>query len=429
MSDAGLPSQEQSPQGISAPFAVETPAPTLLDSPSKGQPVRPIHLLVLGGLSALAPLSTDMYLPALPVLSAELNATMPQAQVTLSAGILGLAVGQVFAGPASDALGRRRPLLIGLAAFALASLLCTIAPTIAMLTLLRFVQGFAGAAGIAIALAIVTDLYAGNTRARFYSLLTQISGIAPIIAPLIGSQLLGFTSWRGIFVTLSLIGIILVAGTVAGLGETLPQDRRQKSGLRTTLRTFVSLLSDRRFLGYTFAAAFAFAAGISYISSSPFILQQIYGLSPQTLGLVFAVNALGIVFAAQINTRLVGAIAPQRLLLWGGILIATSGVALLVSALLDIGLAGILPSLFFMTSSFGLIVPNATTLALAGTSTAGSASGLLGVLQLLVGALAAPLVGVGGTESVLPLAIAIFIFGLATLSTTIISGRSVEVSA
>ena len=163
-----------------------------------------------------------MYLPALPALSGELGATMAQTQLTLSAGILGLALGQVIAGPSSDALGRRRPLLIGMAAFALASLLCIIAPSVAALTVLRFVQGVAGAAGIAIALAIVSDLYAGSIQARVFSLLMLVSGLAPIIAPVIGSQLLAFTSWHGIFVSLALIGIVLLLAVTFGLGETLP---------------------------------------------------------------------------------------------------------------------------------------------------------------------------------------------------------------
>src|SRR4051812_31041032 len=184
-----------------------TPA---IASEARSTPLRALHVLILGGLSALGPLSTDMYLPALPALSRELGATMSQTQLTLSTGILGLSLGQVIAGPGSDALGRRRPLLIGVAAFALASLLCIIAPSIAVLTVLRFIQGVAGAAGIAIALAIVSDLYVGSVQARVFSLLTLVSGLAPIIAPVIGSQLLALTSWRGIFLLLGLIGVLLL---------------------------------------------------------------------------------------------------------------------------------------------------------------------------------------------------------------------------
>jgi DHA1 family bicyclomycin/chloramphenicol resistance-like MFS transporter len=378
-------------------------------------PIRALHVLILGGLSAIGPLSTDMYLPALPTLSHELGASMAQTQLTLSAGILGLSLGQVIAGPSSDALGRRRPLLIGLAIFALASLLCIIAPSIAVLTVLRFVQGVAGAAGIAIALAIVSDLYAGVAQARVFALLMLVSGLAPIVAPVVGSQLLTFTSWRGIFVALALIGAVLLFAASFGLGETLPAGRRQSGGIAASGRALRDLLTDRRFLGYAVASGMAFAAGIVYISVSPFILQNIYGISPQQIGILFGINALGLVIMAQIGGRLVGRVAPQTLLAWGIAALATGGTALLVVVLSGIGLAGVLPSLFLIVASLGLIAPNATALALAGTQTAGSAAALLGVLQFSIGAVAAPLVGMGGTTTAVPMAAAIAAFGIATL--------------
>src|SRR5215212_411713 len=219
----------------------------------RATPIRALHVLILGGLSAIGPLSTDMYLPALPALSHELPSTVSQAQLTLSAGILGLSLGQVLAGPSSDALGRRRPLLIGLVAFALASLLCIIAPSVEVLTVLRFVQGVAGAAGIAIGLAIVSDMYAGSVQARVFSLLMLVSGLAPIIAPVIGSQLLAFTSWRGIFVILALIGIVLLLSVTFGLDETLPAARRQSGGLSASLRAFGDLLLWRLAANYRHA--------------------------------------------------------------------------------------------------------------------------------------------------------------------------------
>jgi DHA1 family bicyclomycin/chloramphenicol resistance-like MFS transporter len=386
-------------------------------------PIRPFHVLILGGLSALGPLSTDMYLPALPALSRDLGATMSQTQMTLSAGILGLALGQVIAGPSSDALGRRRPLLIGLAAFAVASLLCIVAPSAAVLTVLRFVQGVSGAAGIVIALAIVSDLYSGTGQARLFALLMQVSGLAPIIAPVMGSQLLNFTSWRGVFVTLALIGVGLFAAIAFRLAETLPAERRQSGGISASSRAFRDLLGERRFVGYALSSGFAFAAGIVYISVSPFILQNIYGVSPQLLGLVFGVNALGLVFMAQVSSRLVGRISAQRLLNWGVVASAGGGTALLVVVLSGIGLAGVLPSLFVIVASLGLIAPNATALALSNTRTAGSASALLGVLQLSIGAVTAPLVGLGGSTTAVPMAAFIAAFGLAALVTFIVLCR------
>lgn len=380
-------------------------------------PIGALQLLILGGLSALGPLSTDMYLPALPALGQELGATIAQTQLTLTAGILGLALGQVVAGPSSDALGRRRPLLIGLAAFALSSLLGVVAPSVGTLTLLRFVQGVTGAAGIVIALAVVSDLYAGVAQARLYALLTQVSGLAPIIAPVIGSQLLTFTSWRGIFVALALMGVGLWIGAASSLRETLPVQRRQRGGIAATLRGLRSLLGDRRYIGFALSAGFAFAAGIVYISSSPFILQNLYEVSPQFMGGVFAVNALGLVLMAQVSSRLVGRFSPHTLLGWGVASIAIGGVSLLLIAVSGIGLIGLLVSLFVIVSSLGLIAPNATALALSNTPTAGSAAALLGVLQFSIGAVIAPVVGMAGDESAVPMATAIAGFGFATLVT------------
>jgi MFS transporter, DHA1 family, multidrug resistance protein len=389
----------------------------LLDGAERTTPIRALHVLVLGGLSALGPLSTDMYLPALPALSRELGTGMAQTQLTLSAGILGLSLGQVIAGPSSDALGRRRPLLVGMAAFALASLLCIIAPSVAVLTVLRFIQGLAGAAGIAIALAMVSDLYAGTVQARVFALLMLVSGLAPIIAPLLGSQLLAFTSWRGIFVLLAVIGVLLLLAVAFGLGETLPPARRQRGGLAASLRSFRDLLLNGRFVGYALASGLAFAAGIVYISISPFVLQNIYGVSTQLTGMVFGINALGLVIAAQISGKLVGRVPAQTLLSWGVALLAIGGLALLVVVLIGIGLAGMLPALFVVVASLGLIAPNATALALADTKMAGSAAALLGVLQFSIGALAAPLVGLAGTATAAPMAAAIATFGIATLVT------------
>lgn len=381
----------------------------------RSTPVRALHVLILGGLSALGPLSTDMYLPALPTISQELGGGMAQTQLTLSAGILGLALGQIVSGPSSDAYGRRGPLLVGMLAFALASLLCTVAPSVNILIALRFVQGVAGAAGIAIALAVVSDLYAGAAQSRMFSLLMQVSGIAPIIAPIIGSQLLAFSSWRGVFVALAVIGVMLLLAVGFGLGESLPEQRHQRGGIAAMLQIFRGLLGDRRFVGYALSSGFAFAAGISYISSSPFILQGLYGVSEQQLGWVFGVNALGIVLMAQVSGRLAGRVSPQTLLMWGAAAMALGGVGLLLVAFAGVGLVGILPLLFVVVASLGLIAPNATALALAGTRNAGSASALLGVLQLTIGAVAAPLVGLGGTASALPMAVAIAVFGIAAL--------------
>jgi DHA1 family bicyclomycin/chloramphenicol resistance-like MFS transporter len=381
-------------------------------------------IIILGALSAFGPLSTDMYLPSLPSLGHDFSTGAAQAQLTLSTCFLGLAIGQIIAGPLSDALGRYRPLLVGLAAFTLTSFLCTIAPSIYMLFLLRFVLGLGGAAGIVIARAIVRDLYEGTELARFFSLLLLVNGLAPILAPVSGGALLRFTSWRGIFVVLTIIGILLFLAAALGLKETLPSEGRQSRGIGSTLKTFRQLLTTRTFVGYALSCGLGYAAMFAYISGSSFVLQGIYGLSPQLFSVAFAVNALGIMLAGQINGRLVGRVSPKRLLAVGLSISATGGVLLLLVAFSRIGLVGVLPALFLVVASVGIIGPNATSLALAGLpSVAGSASALLGVLQFSLGALVSPLVGAFGVGTALPMAAVIAILGISALITFVVLGK------
>ncbi len=429
MSTRNFSSKQQSYQEATLSPSAEGTEQMVPESKDTSTPIRALHVLILGGLGAIGPLSNDMYLPSLPAVSHDLSATMSQTQITLSVCILGLALGQVIAGPISDALGRRRPLLTGIVVFALASLLCGVTHSIAALIVLRFVQGVAGAAGIAITLAIASDLYIGIVRARFFSLLMLINGLAPMVAPILGSQLLTFTSWRGIFVVLALIGVVLLSASAFGLGETLPLDRRQSGGISASLSAFRVLLAGRRFVGYALSCGFAFAACIVYYSVSPFILQNIYGLSPQLFGILFGANALGLAIMAQVNGRLVRRVPSQKLLTWGVAVMALGGAAFLVVVPSGIGLVGLLASFFVMATSLGLIVPNATTLALTNTWTAGSASALLGVLQFSIGAVVAPLVGLGGTTTAVPMAGVIAALGIATLVTFLVFCRPAQAHA
>jgi DHA1 family bicyclomycin/chloramphenicol resistance-like MFS transporter len=250
-------------------------------------------VVLLGALSAFGPLSMDMYLPGLPSMARDLSAPAWAAQLTITTSMLGLAGGQLVAGPISDALGRRRPLLTGVAAYAAASLLCALAPNIWILLFLRLVQGAAGAAGIVIARAIVRDLHEGIAAARVFALLMLVSGLAPILAPVVGGQLLHVTDWRGIFVALAGIGAVLVLAAWWALGETLAPRARHGGGLAATLSVFGGLVRDRAFLGYTLAMGLSFGAMAAYIAGSPFVLQNIYGVSPQLFSLLFALNAVG----------------------------------------------------------------------------------------------------------------------------------------
>jgi DHA1 family bicyclomycin/chloramphenicol resistance-like MFS transporter len=389
------------------------PASGLPSGPTRSRGATARLILILGALSAFAPLSIDMYLPALPALAADLRGSASEIQLTLTACFVGLALGQIVAGPLSDAYGRRRPLLVGLAAFAVASLLCAASPNVATLIALRVVQGAAGAAGIVISRAVVRDLFEGIELARFYALTLLVNGAAPILAPIVGGLILLVTSWRGTFLVLAVIGVGLFLAAAFGLEESLPPPARRRGGIAGTVRTFRDVAHDRMFVGYALAGGLALAAMFAYIAGSPFVVETIYGQSPQVFSLVFGTNALGIVVAGQLSALLVERTGPRKLVA-AGLAASASGALLLLGAVVaGVGLVGILPGFFLVTASIGLILPNTTALALADHGhRAGSALALLGALQYVVGAIVAPLVGIAGTGSALPMAIVIVTLSL-----------------
>jgi MFS transporter, DHA1 family, multidrug resistance protein len=379
--------------------------------------VRRVQLvLLLGLLTAFGPIAVDMYLPALPQLTHELDIGASAAQLTLASCLAGVAIGQLVSGPLSDRFGRRAPLLVGVAIFVAASLACAAAPTAAALIALRFIQGLGAGAGIAIARAVARDLTTGDALARFLSLLMLMNGLAPILAPVIGAQLLRVTSWHGIFVVLAAIGAVALLGVIFVLHETLPPDERQPGGFADVRATTKELLGDHAFVGYLLVLAFSTGAMFAYIAGSSFVIEDIHGGSPQLYGAIFALNGIGIVGASQLNRRLLRRHSALTLLGAGVVASACGGFALLAVVVAGIGLAGIIPSFFVLVASIGMIIPNATALALAPHArVAGSASGLIGIFQFTVGALAAPLVGVAGTDSAYPMAIVIALLGGASL--------------
>jgi DHA1 family bicyclomycin/chloramphenicol resistance-like MFS transporter len=381
-------------------------------------------VLILGGLAAFAPLSFDMYLPAFPELATDFGTSASAIQLTLTSCLVGVAVGQLVFGSLSDARGRRGPLLVGLAIYTVASALCALAPDALTLAGLRFAQGFAAGAAVVASRAVVRDLHSGTAAARFFSSLMLVNGLAPVLAPSIGSAVLEVTTWEGIFLVLAATGVLLVAAVALGLPETLPRERRREAGLRRVLAGFGEPLHDRWFVGHALALGLAVSGVFAYIAGSSFVLQDVYGLSPRAFALVFGVNGLGIIVCGQLNRLLLRWTEPRRILLAGLGACAVAGVGVLVAIVADAPLGLVLAPLFVGVATIGFVMPNATALALTNhPHVAGSASALLGTTQFAIAAVVAPLVGIAGRDTALPLGIALAVLGAAALVTGIVVPR------
>jgi DHA1 family bicyclomycin/chloramphenicol resistance-like MFS transporter len=363
-------------------------------------------VVVLGLLTMFGPLSLDLYLPALPQLADDLGASASAAQLSITACLVGLAVGQLVAGPLSDRLGRRRPLMVGLLAYLLASVACALAPSVTVLVVLRLIQGLAGAAGIVISRAIARDLYSGRELMIFFSRLLLIAGLAPVIAPILGGQLSRVMSWRGIFGVLAVFGAVLLLAGWLGLRETLPPERRIVGRFRRTLQGYNTLVHDRFFVGCALSSGLAGASMFAYIAGSTFVLQRIYGMSPQGFSLVFGCISLGLVAAAQGGARLALVWPLTRVLALGLTINLSGATALLVTVITGLPLGALIGALVIMVCAVGLIFPTANALAMADyPDLAGTASSLQGLSQFMFGAVAAPLVGIAGEHTALPLGI------------------------
>jgi MFS transporter, DHA1 family, multidrug resistance protein len=363
-------------------------------------------VVVLGGLTMFGPLSLDLYLPALPQLADDLNASASAAQLSITACLIGLAVGQLVAGPLSDRLGRKRPLMIGLVAYLLASVACALAPSVTVLIVLRLIQGLGGAAGIVISRAIARDLYSGSALMIFFSRLLLVAGLAPVLAPILGGQLSRIMSWRGIFGVLAGFGAVLLLAGWFGLNETLPPERRVVGGFRRTLQGYNRLLHDRFFVGCALSSGLAGATLFAYIAGSTFVLQKIYGMSPQGFSFVFGGISLGLVAAAQAGARIAIVWPLTRVLALGLIINLLGAASLLVTVISGLPMGVLIGALVVMVCAVGLIFPTANALAMADyPDLAGTASSLQGLSQFLFGAIAAPIVGIAGDQTALPLGI------------------------
>lgn len=364
-------------------------------------------IAVLGALTAVAPLATDMYVPGFPQMGSSLNAGDSAVQLSMTAFLAGMVLGQIVIGPLSDGLGRRRLLLSGTSAFAVLTLLCAVAPSIQVLVAARFLEGAAGAAGMVLARAVITDWFHGADIPRYFSLLSLVLGVAPVAAPVIGGAILSVSTWRAVFLVLAAVGALLVLAVLAEVPESLPPDRRHTGGLGSTFRVMGGLLGRRPFLGYVLTLAFGSGALFAYIAGSSFVFENVYGVSATRYSLVFAVNAIGMLLAGAAFGVLARRVRMNTLLT-AGVAIAVAGVIaqVVLIATVGAGLTGTWICLFVTLAGIGMIFPAAMSLGQTlGREAPGAASAVMGGTQFLLGALASPLVGLFGTGSATPMAV------------------------
>jgi DHA1 family bicyclomycin/chloramphenicol resistance-like MFS transporter len=363
-------------------------------------------IMLIGTMTALGPLCIDMYIPSLPVIGRQLEASPSAVQLSITACLIGLALGQIVIGTVSDSIGRRRPLLGGLMLFVVASLACSLAPNIASLVGLRFAQGFGGAAGIVVGRAIVRDTYCGHHLARFFSLLVLVTGLGPLVAPQVGAALLHLGSWRLLFMFLAVVGAAIVALAAGQIPETLPVAWRTSARLTEILRSMGRIATDRRFALVALTGGFAIGALFAYVAGSAFVLETVYGLSPQAYSMTFTMNAVILIAASQVSARLVHRVGAPRLLRAGVTMLAAASLCYLGLALAGRPpLPAVLACFLVAVGSNGFIGPNSITIALTNfPRAAGTASALVGVIQFSFGALTAPLAGLGGEHDIMPMA-------------------------
>ncbi|GAB3712814.1 multidrug effflux MFS transporter [Nocardiopsis nanhaiensis] len=376
-------------------------------------------VLVLGVLTATGPLATDMYLPAFPQITQELGATEGQIGLTLTAIMLGLAVGQLIIGPMSDAWGRRGPLLVGVALFTVTSVLCVFVPNVTVFVVLRFVQGVAGAAGAVVARAVVRDLFQGDDAVRFFSRLALVMMLAPLLAPLVGAQLLLVGPWQLSFWVLAAMSALSFVLVLLWLPESLPREARRSQGPRQLATTVLALVRNPRFVGPVLTLGLSFGMLFTYVSAFSFVSQQEFGVSPQTYAWLFALNALASMAGTQGNGLLVGRIDTPRRLFMGLVLALAAVLVLLVLALAGVAQLWMVSALLaVMMFSVGFIMPNATVSALDGqpVAVAGTASALMGSLQFALGGSVAAMAGLTPSGEASLVSMAVVMVSVAALS-------------
>lgn len=371
-----------------------------------GPPAAPFHpsvrfVALMGLIAALGAVSTDMYLPSLPQVAADLDTTAAAAAFTISGVLIGAALGQLLMGPLSDRFGRRRPALVGIAVHVVASLLCMVVPSIESLIVLRMLQGIGNSAATITALAVIRDRMSGAAAARVLSRLILVIGVAPLLAPTLGGFIAGVGGWRSVFGVLAAFGVLLWVLVWRLLPETLPPERRASSGLSTAIRGYAGLLRDRHFMALAVLPGLGMGAIMSYVAAAPFVLQLGYGLTPGQFAVIFALNGAGGMIAAQVNAALVRRFDPLSVLRVAVPGVLGMGMVLLAVAVTGAGgIVGLLVPLWIVMSGVMFLPANATALALTRHGErAGSAAALIGSMQAGIAALISPVVGFLGGDA------------------------------
>ena len=374
-----------------------------------------ILVVFLGMLTAITPLATDLYLPALPIMPGELNTTASNIQMTIGIMTFGVAIGQLFGGPISDTMGRKLPLIIGNLLCVISGIICAYAPSIEILLLGRFLQGLTGSVGVVISKAIARDFASGQELTKLFALLMMVNGLAPVLAPLVGGQLLLFTTWRVIFVILAVFSTILLVGSLL-FRESLPKEKRITGGVNVAVKNYITLIKDRRFLGQTLIQFFAFGGFFSYISGSSFVYQNIFNLSAQEFSYFFGINSCGIILASAISSRVSNVITSKQLLTFSLWQLTISSLLFLIAMISGWPLIPVTTILFFAVCTVSLFGSASFSMAMTNYGKmAGSASAILGFASMFSAGIVSPLVGIGGDHTGIPMGITMLVCAVLSL--------------
>ncbi|GAX00013.1 multidrug effflux MFS transporter [Secundilactobacillus mixtipabuli] len=372
-------------------------------------------ILILGTLSATGPLSIDLYLPALPQMMRQFQTSPSLIQLSLTACLLGLAFGQLIAGPLSDHYGRKKPLLAGFLVFALASFLIALTHSVAMLIVMRFIQGLAGASGQVLSRAVARDLFSGHALTNFYAILNAVNGVFPIIAPIIGGFMIQFVPWEAVFILLGAIGLVLSGLIVIGIPETLKPENRLRGPIFATFKSFGKLVEMPGFMRNIMITGLIYGCLFSYISASTFIYQQLFHLSAQTFSLIYALNGLGIVIGSSLPSR-INRLSEVSQMKIGMLIILLDSLMLLIGSWLRFSLMTVAVLLWVLVFFIGMLLTLTTSIIMNQTpQNAGSASALVGLSQNAFGGVSSPLVGLFGKASYAPMAGLLLLYSLSAL--------------